>query len=144
VIFAPRPGQEAGWAQTDLEYIGHAIERLVADYKIDRARIVVGGAGTGGSVAFVTAAAQRPLVRGVVAIEAPPAGRIPENDPVYPLAIYSASAKKSPAAANIATGVERLKTARFPVTLRELTEADKPTDDDRAHLERWIDSLDRF
>jgi serine protease Do len=144
VIFAPRPGQEAGWAQSDLEFIGHAIERLVADYHIDRARIVVGGAGTGGSVAFVAAAAQRSLVRGVIAVEAPPAGRIPENDPIYPLAIYSASAKKSPASANIAAGVERLKTARFPVTLRELAETDKPTDDDRAHLERWLDSLDRF
>ncbi len=144
VIFVPRPGQEAGWAQSDLEFIGHALERLVADYHVDRARIVVGGAGTGGSVAFVVAAAQRALVRGVVAIEAPPAGRIPENDPIYPLAIYSAGAKKSAAAANIAAGVERLKTARFPVTLRELAEADKLTDEDRAHLERWLDSLDRF
>ncbi|MBX9788031.1 MAG: S1C family serine protease [Pirellulales bacterium] len=144
IVLVPRPGQPAGWAQSDLEFIGHAMERLVADYRIDRARIAVGGAGTGGSVAFVVASAQRPLVRGVIALEAPPAGRMPENEPIHPLAIYSANSKGATNARAIEAGAERLRAARFPVTRRELAKPEGLSDDEHAHLERWLDSLDRF
>ncbi|MGE0535656.1 MAG: PDZ domain-containing protein [Pirellulales bacterium] len=144
ILLSPRPAQPAGWAQGDLDFVGHAIERLVAEYHVDRARIAVGGQGTGGSVAFVAAAAQQSLVRGVIAIEAPPAGRVPDNEPPYPLAIYSASSKGAANAAAIEAGVKRWQEARYPVTRRELSEAGKLSDPERGELERWLDSLDRF
>ena len=72
-------------------------------------------------------------------------GQPPENDPLHRLAMYVASAEKSPHAAATARLVAQLRAKKIPVTLKGL--GDQPrelTDDELAELARWIDMLDRI
>ena len=43
------------------------------------------------------------------------------------------------------TRVDRLSEMKYPVTVKDLGEEERPlNDDERAELVRWIDTLDRF
>jgi pimeloyl-ACP methyl ester carboxylesterase len=106
---------------------------------------VAAGEGIGGSLAYAIAFAQREKIRAVVAINAPPAGKAPDNDPLQRLAIYSASSAKSASARAIRAGLEKLEAMKFPVTRTDLGEAERPLSaDELLDLGRWIDALDRI
>jgi hypothetical protein len=81
----------------------------------------------------------------VAAIEAPPAGLLPDNEPIHRLSVYSAAAKDSQGAAQIDAGEKRLREMKYPVTNQVLGAAAQPlSGDEQAALIRWIDSLDRM
>ena len=87
------------------------------------------------------------LFRSVAAIDAalPTGTQPPANDPVLRQAYYIAFAKKAAAAQQIEAGVGRLRTAKYPVSVKNLGEASRPlAADELAELARWIDTLDRI
>ncbi len=144
ILLAPKSAEAALWQRTETEFIRKAIDEVVQKYNIDRARIVVVGQEAGGGMAYLLAAQNRDLVRGVGAISAPlPLGvRPPENDPAQRLAVLTTSAKKSPP--TVAAGIKRLREAKHPVTVIDVGENPRLlTADEMAELARWVDTLDR-
>jgi serine protease Do len=144
ILLAPKSAEPARWQRTELEFIRKAIEDVLQKYNIDRARIVTAGEEAGGGVAYLVAGQNRPLIRGVAAINAPlpPSMTAPENDPVQRLAIFTTIAGKSPPA--LPAGIKRLRDAKHPVTELVLGETQRPlTAEEMAKLARWIDTLDR-
>jgi serine protease Do len=144
ILLAPKSAEPARWQRTELEFIRKAIEDVLQKYNIDRARIVTAGEEAGGGVAYLVASQNRPLIRGIAAINAPlpPSMTAPENDPVQRLAIFTTIAGKSPPA--VPVGIKRLRDAKHPVTELVLGETQRPlTAEEMAKLARWIDTLDR-
>jgi serine protease Do len=144
ILLAPKSAEAARWQRTELEFIRKALDDVMQKYNIDRARIVVMGEEAGGGVAYLLAAQNRELIRGVAAINAamPPGMRPPENDPAQRLAIFTTTSKKASPA--VAAGIKRLREAKHPVTELDLGDSSRPLSaDEFAELIRWIDTLDR-
>jgi serine protease Do len=147
ILLAPASGDPAKWQRSELEFIRKALDDLLAKYNIDRKRIAVAGTDGGGAMAFLFAFANRELSLAVIAIDAPlpPGAAIPPADPVFRHAFFLAGAKQSPSAAEVKSTVEKLRAARYPVTVKELGETSRPLSaDERSELARWIDALDRI
>ncbi|MBX7072420.1 MAG: PDZ domain-containing protein [Pirellulales bacterium] len=145
ILVAPQAADAGGWKPTEERFIQGALAEVIKSYNIDSARVVAAGEGTGGSLAYAIAFAQREKIRAVAAINAPPAGKAPDNDPLQRLAIYSASSAKSASARAIRAGLEKLETMKFPVTRKDLGETERPLSaDELLDLGRWIDALDRI
>ena len=81
----------------------------------------------------------------MASVEAAHIGSTPETDPLHRLAVYLASARKSPAATAIRQATASLRKAKIPVTAKDLGELPGYLDaDELAQLARWIDMLDRI
>ena len=147
ILLAPKAADPRRWRRGELEVIRKLLDRIVKEYTIDPARVVVAGRGTGGTMAYLAAYKNRDAFRAVAAIGAPPPLLVspPETDPVHPLAFFVTTAKKSSAAARITAGLRLLRQLKHPVT--EQSQGDLPhpqTAAERAELVRWIDALDRI
>jgi serine protease Do len=146
ILLAPQPLDKARWSPTEVDFLGKAIDNVVANYAIDKARIVAHGYQAGGAMAYLVAFARRDVVRGVAPIDAafPLRTRPPENDPVQRLAIYAGVAEKSKLAEPIQAAIDKLREMKFPVTVRKTGEARYLNDEELAELVRWADALDRL
>jgi serine protease Do len=145
VVVIPKPAAESGWRPDDAAYLEKLIGQVRSDYTIDAARVVVGGRGPGGTLAYVAAFRSRDLVRAVAAVDAAMMLPPPESDPEHRLSVYAASAKKSPLAVAVAQTAARLREAKVPLTEKNL--GDNPRDlrpAELAEFVRWIDMLDRI
>lgn len=144
ILLAPQSADPQRWQSTELEFIRKSIDNVLANYQVDRTRIVVHGYQAGGALAYLVAFGHRDLIRGVAPVDAlvPIRTSLPENDPVLRLAVYGAASSKSRLAPRIRESFERLRAKKFPVILRE-TEG-YLTDEQIAELVRWIDTLDRI
>lgn len=147
VLIVPIPHKRDHWERTDLEYLQRVLQRVVAQYKIDSRRVVVGGKGRTGSIAWPLAFANRDLVRGVATVAAPlPRGnRIPENDPTQRLAIFTAIPSNRELAAPIAPALKLLEEGGYNVvTVTTANASGDLSSPEQNELSRWIDTLDRF
>lgn len=147
ILLAPQPQDAARWLPTEVEFVRKALEDLLSKYQVDRNRIVAHGIRSGGAVAWLTAIGHRDLVRAVAPVDAAFPGRagLPANDPMQRLAVYVAVAKNSPLLAPISEQTARLRTMKYPVTVRQLDDdAQQLNDQQAAELARWIDTLDRL
>ncbi len=145
ILLAPRSTTSGKWTRLDLPFVEKAIANIRQNYSIDDTRVVVHGQQSGGAMAFALGFGQRDVVRAVAVIDAPLRVRPPSNEPLRPLAIYSAVVEKSPAAVRVRKGVEALRTQRYPLVERNLDASQSYLNDDQLdELVRWIDSLDRI
>ncbi len=145
ILLMPRASDPERWKPTELNLVRKLIDEVVADYTIDPSRIVAAGREGGGTLAAMVMLRNRDLVRGLATVDAPVAGRPPENDPLRRLAVYVARSKESSHATAIERGIKQMRERKIPVTLRELGEQPRPLDDkERAELARWIDTLDKI
>jgi S1-C subfamily serine protease len=147
IVVAPRSSDGKKWEATDNELVRKVIDDALGRFNIDRTRLVVFGEQAGGSMAWLVGLQQIERIRGIAVTDAipPPRVKLPENDPVRRLAIYTAVAEKSPLAAVMKVLTGRLGTMKYPVTTRELGEKPRDlSDEETAELARWIDQLDRI
>ena len=147
VLIVPMPKDSDHWERTDLEYLHRLLERVTTQYKIDPRRVVVGGQGATGSIAWHLGLASRDMVRGIATTAAPLSRQIkvPPNDPAQRLAIFAAIPPKKDAAAQIAQGLKSVADAGYNVaTITTVTTTGQFSDAEREELARWFDSLDRF
>lgn len=145
ILVAPKAVDATRWQNSDVEFIRKALDDVRAKYSIEPSRIVAHGHETGGALAFVLAFNQRDLVRAVAVVDAPMSVMPPENDPVYPLAIYMTSATKSTFAPQIQAAIELLRQRKYPVTIKDLGEQGRYlANDELAEMLRWVDALDRI
>ena len=116
ILLAPKSVEAARWQRTELEFVRKDMDDVLQKYHIDRSRIVVAGEEAGGGIAYLLAAQNRDVIRGVAAINAavPPGMTAPENDPVQRLAVFTTTVKSG--SPTVAAGIKRLRDAKFPVT----------------------------
>ena len=147
VLIVPTPKDSDHWERTDLEYLHRLLERVVKQYKIDPHRVVVGGQGATGSIAWHLGLASRDMVRGIATTAAPLSReiKVPPNDPAQRLAIFAAIPPKKDLAAQIAQGLKSVADAGYNVaTITTVTTTGQFSDAEREELARWLDSMDRF
>ena len=129
----------------DEPFVAKLLDKLRQDYNLDRARIVAHGLQGGGAMAFVAGFTNRELVRAIAAVESPPAGKMPENEPIYRLAIWTTKSAKAANTKAVEAAIVKLREAKFPVLLQDRGEKTGALEDDElAALLGWIDTLDRI
>jgi len=145
ILVAPKSSDPARWTPGDVALVDRLLADVNSRYHVDPARVVVHGYEGGGSVAFLSAFHNRELIRAVAAVEAAPITPPPENDPPHRLAVYLASAAKSPSAAPIEWAVTAMRQMKIPVVVKSLGATPRYLNAaELAELVRWIDTLDRI
>jgi hypothetical protein len=98
-------------------------------------------------MAYLFAAANRQLVRGVAVVDAPIPllTRLGDNDPAQRLAFFTTTASSGPSAVRIVAGIKSLRNRKYPVTVLDQGRTGRPLRaDEQATLLRWLDTLDRL
>lgn len=147
IVLAPMSAAAERWAPTETAFIRKTLDDVLAHYTVDPTRIVAFGSQAGGAMAYLAGFEHVDRIRAIVAADAvpPPRTQIPDADPINRLAFFLPKAEKSPAAAAQKALVEKLKTAKFPVTEKAIGEQPRELSaDELLELGRWIDSLDRI
>jgi poly(3-hydroxybutyrate) depolymerase len=147
ILILPTPKDSDHWERPDLEYLDRLAERASAKYKIDPRRLVIGGQGNTGSIAWPLAFASRDKFRGIAAVAAPLPRqvKVSPNDPAQRLAVFGAIPPNKDAAAPIAQGLKGVSEAGYDVTtLTMVATKGELSHTERGELARWIDTLDRF
>ncbi len=145
ILVAPKSADANKWLPTEIGFLKKVLDKVIADYNVDRTRIVAHGYQGGGSQALQLAFQHRDLVRGVASVDGPVTSQPPENEPIYRQAFYLTNAAKAQRAAQIKAGIERLRQFKYPVTVKEQGDtASHLTPDQLTELMRWVDSLDRM
>ena len=147
ILLAPKSADPKKWERTEAAFVHKALENVLANYSVDRTRIVVGGYQGGAAMAYLVGFTHRELIRGIAAVDAalPARTRPPANDPIQRLAFYTTTAAKSVLASQIEAGVKKLQELKYPVTVHSQgDQAGRLDDTQRSELIRWIDTLDRI
>jgi serine protease Do len=147
ILLAPNSADPKKWERTEAAFVHKALEDVLANYNIDRTRIVVGGYQGGAAMAYLVGFTHRELIRGIATVDAalPARTRPPANDPIQRLAFYTTTAAKSVLASQIEAGVKKLREMKYPVTVHSQgDQAGRLNDAERSELIRWIDTLDRI
>jgi pimeloyl-ACP methyl ester carboxylesterase len=145
ILVAPKAADSTRWTAGEAGLVDRLLLEVAAAYHVDPARVVVCGQERGGTLAFVAAFRNREMIRAVAAVEAAPAARPPENDPVRRLAVYLATAHGSPIARAVESALAAFRQERIPVTAKNLGDVPRGLNaGELAELARWIDALDRI
>ncbi len=146
ILLVPQPLDNERWTVTELEFIKKSLDHVLGNYRVDKSRVVSYGQEAGGALSYLFAFRQRELVRGVLAIDAtiPSRVRIPDNDPVYPLAVLTTTSPQTRIAKAVEETIATLRTMKYPVTELKLDESRELSEEELSHATRWIDALDRL
>lgn len=147
IVVAPRAAQPNTWQPIEVGFIRKSIEHVIANYSVDRTKIVTYGYQASGAMAMLTAFRQRDLIRGVVTVDAglSAVSRPPDNDPVERLAIVIAVADESNLKSRVTAGAKALRELKFPVILLNQPGAPRDLNDQElTDIANWIDTLDRI
>jgi serine protease Do len=147
LLIVPTAADADRWERTEVEYLRRLIERIIAEFNIDRRRVAVYGQEGGGAMAWLLGLSGRDVFRGIATSAAALPRQItpPPNEPSLRTAVFAAIPAAKDAAAQIAQGLEKLSDAGYPVTTITAVEAaGKLSDAQREELARWIDTLDRL
>lgn len=147
LFVAPSAAQADRWEKTELEYLKRLTERIIAEYNVDRRRVVVFGHEGGGAMAWLLGLSGREVFRGIATSSSPLPRQVtvPANNPTTRFAIFSAIPAAKDVAAQIASGLKKFADAGYPITTSTSVESGgKLSDAQREELVRWIDTLDRF
>jgi serine protease Do len=150
VLCLPAPGDSKGWAADDMEYLGRLLPAAAARFEADTRRIVIGGEGKAGQLAYAVGFKARKWIRGI-AVSDSPLPRTLELPPTRPgarLAVLSVETQNASLTMLIHQDLKKLAEAGYPtsqVVRRESSADDGQLDAaTRATIARWIDGLDRF
>jgi len=145
IVVCPQALDPARWSPPEIGYIAKLVEEVRRQYSIDSARTALAGRDFGGAMAYAVAFLRPETARGVIAIDALAPSEPPEHDPVTPLAILglvTPGLQQSPRA--VAT-LEKLRQLAYPVAEAPREKGqDDLSDEEIAHIVRWLDNLDRI
>ncbi|HEY2415643.1 MAG TPA: PDZ domain-containing protein [Pirellulaceae bacterium] len=147
IILAPMSESTDKWQATETEFIRKTLDDVVSNFNIDPTRISVYGYQSGGSMAYLAGFEHTDRIRAIIAVDSvPPSGtRLPDADPIRPLAFVFGQAEKSTVAPLMKTLTSALESMKFPVTKIPLGEKPRDLNDDElTQLGRWLDTLDRI
>ncbi|MEO8496909.1 MAG: hypothetical protein ABI614_17700, partial [Planctomycetota bacterium] len=145
ILLAPQPLDTDRWTPVEVEFLQKTVEQIIANYSIDKSRVVLYGQDAGGALAYLFAFRNREIARAVVAVDAamPVRLRPPDTDPVYPLAILTTQAVESRVAERVEQAIGLLRGMKYPVTVLPMEAARALNDQELDKVIRWIDALDR-
>ena len=145
ILVAPQAKGKAGWVASEVEEVLQEVRGVLADYTIDKTRVVAHGMGNGGQMAFVLGFAARDFFTGVAAVGAGYGGTVKEPDPAGALAFFVAGGERDPVFADIEATAERLSEAGYPVLFRPIADFGRDYLPAGAlkELTAWFDALDR-
>ncbi len=146
IIMGPKAGAEAGWRPTETEVVVQDVKAVIAQYTIDRTRVVAHGQANGGEMAFYVGFNARDVFRGVCTTGATLGNPPKENIANQPLAFFISGGDKDPLIKDIVESKNLLIEKRFPVIFREMKESGKEYFDQKTFTDflNWADSLDRI
>ena len=145
ILCCPRSESETGWLASEAEFIRQITQDLLAEYTIDRQRIIAHGMGIGGQMAYYLGFHARDLIRGVATTGAVLTNPVKDSAAGQRLSFFIVAGGKDPLAQAIAETKTKLTAHKYPVVYREIPEmGNQYFDAITLHeLIRWIDSLDR-
>ncbi len=145
ILVAPKSSDSAHWQPTDVALVDRLLAEVGSKYRVDAARVAIHGHEGGGMLALLAAFHNRDRIRAVATVEAAPMAAPPENDPAHRLAVYLASAEKSPSAKTVERSAAKMREMKIPVVVKRLGAAPRYLNaEELAELARWIDTLDRI
>jgi len=145
ILAIPRSPGPVRWQTREARLIPPLIARIAEQYSVDANRVVVCGAESGGTVAIAAGFRYAQLVRGVVAVDAPAEGTVPEPNPARRVEFYLATAARSRAATLVRQTIAQMRQWHYPVVVKDLGAEPRALNaDEVAELARWIDTLDRI
>jgi serine protease Do len=147
IVLAPMSEATDKWQATETEFIRKTLDDVVSNYNVDPTRIAVYGYQSGGAMAYLAGFEHTDRIRAIIAIDSvPPSGtRLPDADPIRPLAFALGQADKSTVAPLMKSLITALESMKFPVTKISLGEKARDlSDDELSQLGRWLDTLDRI
>jgi S1-C subfamily serine protease len=144
ILVGPKAQNESGWLASEADVVLEAVQEIMAQYTIDRQRVVAHGMAKGGQMAFYLGFHSRDVVRGVAVTGATLAGHPAED--VQRLSFFVVAGGNDPLRESIADSKRTLAARKLPVIYREIADMgaeylDAPT---LKEIVRWIDSLDRM
>lgn len=145
IILAPRAEAESGWVASEADNVVQDIRDVLAQYTIDRARIVAHGMGRGGELAFYMAFNAREFVRGVATTGAVLTSQAKPLLPEQRVAFYVLSGEKDPLHSAIEATHKQLIDHKYPVTFRAVPNRGHQylEENEIRELVRWLDTLDK-
>jgi predicted esterase len=146
IVIAPQPKGAKQWTRTEVDFIRKTVDHAIATYHIDPTRVVVYGHQAGGAMAYLTGFQHRELFTGVVAVDAglPLRMKLPDNDPISRMAIYTTLVKSSRLAERVELGIAAFREMKYPITVKEVPSPRDLNEGEITELVRWIDALDRI
>jgi serine protease Do len=145
ILLAPKSSVPGRWTAGDVALVDRLLLDVAAKHNVDPNRVVVHGYQDGGTLAFLSAFHNRDAIRAVAAVEAAPPGSAPDNDPLHRLAVYVASARKSPSGGQMERALQGIREMKIPVVVKGLGATPRYFNAaELAELVRWIDTLDRI
>lgn len=147
ILVAPTSTDASRWERTELEYLRRLSERVLAEYHVDRRRVVVYGEEGGGAMAYLLALVSRDLYSGVATSSAPLPRTVdpPKTEPTTRLAVYAGLPTVDERAAQLQVGLKKLSDAGYPITAVTIADRNgRLSENERQQLAHWIDALDRF
>jgi S1-C subfamily serine protease len=146
ILVGPRAESDTGWVGSESDFIQQTIRSVLAEYTIDRQRVVAHGMGIGGQMAYYLGFNARDLVRGVVVTSAVLATQPKENLANQRLWFFIVAGAKDPLVKEIGEARNKLSERKFPVIHREVAEMGREylTRPILEEIIRWIDSIDRI
>jgi S1-C subfamily serine protease/predicted esterase len=145
ILLCPKAEAETGWLASEADFIQQTIRDVMAEYTIDRQRVVAHGMGIGGQMAFYLGFNARDLIRGVATVGAVLNNPTKDNVANQRLAFFIVAGGKDPLLKAIEETKTKLVERKFPVVYHEIPEMGHQYFDAviLTDLIRWIDSLDR-
>ncbi len=146
ILIGPKAKNAEGWVPSETEEVLQEVKALLADYTIDKSRVIVHGMGNGGQMAFYLGFAARDFVRAVAVTGAVLGTQPKEPVPGQPLQFFVVGGEQDPLVKEIAAAKPRLVEKKYPVVYRQLKEFGKEylLETTLDELMRWMDSLDRL
>ena len=146
VLLVPEPASDNRWQPTEVRYIRKLIDHARTQFGVDSARVALYGSGIGGALADLVAQRHREAVRAVAFVGVVPrAVRTLENEPLNPLAFLFVRQASKDEPEQLPATIDALREAKFPVSeLPPQERTGEVTEDERADIGRWVDSLDRI
>ena len=146
ILVGPKSKSPDGWRPSETEEVVQDVQRLLAEYTVDRARVVAHGMGDGGQMAVYVGFAARDLVRGVAVTGATLGSQPRDPVPGKPLSFFIVGGEQDPLVKDIAAAKPALEDKKYPVVYRQLKEFGKEylLDTTLAELMVWLDSLDKI
>jgi poly(3-hydroxybutyrate) depolymerase len=145
ILVAPKADGENGWVASESDFVQEVVREVMAQYTVDRRRVIAHGMGVGGQMAFYLGFTVRDLIRGVATTGAALASTLKDNVANQPLSFFVVTGGKDPVAEDVRATKTKLADKKFSVVYRELPVRGHQYLDEktRDELVRWIDSLDR-
>lgn len=145
IVLAPKAENETGWLSSESDVVTAMVREVMAQYTIDKQRVIVHGMGIGGQMAFYMGFNQRDLIRGVATTGAVVANQVKDNVANQRLSFFVIAGGKDPLVKDIQESKSKLSANKFSVVYREIPEMGHQYLDAKTlgELVRWIDSLDR-